>query len=392
MIGVAQVRERARGSVGRHLGAWAASIADGSGGDAVAVTDVVTVPLGPPTERQMLADERAAEAWAREWAEFVAPAGVEVEWETRSWRSIGRQRVPVRVRMHSGDAVAAVGGGPTMREWTTVRARASDLAQRLGSSPELGRAVKKHCARLAGYDDIEFAQVAEVSEWVARHPVTGLRPRQVPVRGVDSKWLGRHRAVVRDLVAAVTGSDDLGLVDSDPLVRVRILDADLTCGLRDFAAPPVQLESLNLEPRGVIVLENLETVLAMPDLDGAVVVHGGGFAVDLVAALPWVSRVPVLYWGDLDSHGFAILHRLRSRHPVVTSVLMDEATLLGHHDLWVPEPAPTRAAFPTLTADEHATLARLRTEGDVRLEQERLPWSQSLAALTAAWRDLMSPR
>ncbi|NOR71388.1 MAG: hypothetical protein GQ532_17115, partial [Methylomarinum sp.] len=33
------------------------------------------------------------------------------------------------------------------------------------------------------------------------------------------------------------------------------------------------------------------------------------------------------YWGDLDTHGFAILSRLRHYYPQVKSILMDEKTL-----------------------------------------------------------------
>lgn len=49
-------------------------------------------------------------------------------------------------------------------------------------------------------------------------------------------------------------------------------------------------------------------------------------------------QAPVVYWGDLDSDGFAILHRLPTHLPEVASVLMDVETLIDHRDLWVPDP------------------------------------------------------
>ena len=133
------------------------------------------------------------------------------------------------------------------------------------------------------------------------------------------------------------------------------------------------LSTLQPAPSAALVYENRESVLAMPPRPGA------------VARLPWVRRFPVLYRGDLDSHGFAILHRLRSLHPDVRSVLMDETTLLARRDLWVPEPAPTRGDFPTLTDSERSALHRIRAEGDVRLEQERIPWEVVLVALHDGW-------
>ncbi|HRA26537.1 Wadjet anti-phage system protein JetD domain-containing protein [Ornithinibacter sp.] len=381
MKSVAEVRVVCRDRLVRRMGEWAGALVTPDAGP-----PRFTIPLHPPTEKEMLADESAAEEWARKWASFPLPDGVEVEWDTRVWRSIGRQQVPVRVLVRDADGAAALAGGAAQRDWLRLRSRALVVAARFGDTADVARTVRLRRATLVGYSDVEFGQVVDVAAWVIANPITGLRPRQVPVRGVDSKWLGHHRAIVRDLVGAVTGSVELGLVESDPLIRLRILDPTLSVGgLRDVAAPPQQVAALPLAPRGVIVVENLESVLAMPDLPGAVVIHGSGFAVDRVASIPWVVRVPILYWGDLDSHGFAILHRLRLHHPAVTSVLMDEATLLAHRDLWVPDPHPTRAALDGLTGEERAALARLRTEGDVRLEQERIPWRQALAAIRAAW-------
>ena len=103
-----------------------------------------------------------------------------------------------------------------------------------------------------------------------------------------------------------------------------------------------------------------------------------------MGGLPWVRAVPVLYWGDLDSNGFAILRHLRLNHPNVTSVLMDEPALLAHRDLWVPEPTPVRGDIDALTESETRALHALRREGDVRLEQERIPWAYAVATLRQA--------
>ena len=60
-----------------------------------------------------------------------------------------------------------------------------------------------------------------------------------------------------------------------------------------------------------------------------------------------------------------------------------EGTLIDHKDLWVQEPKPHTGVFPELTGTEARALARLRAEGNVRLEQERIPWATALAALKA---------
>lgn len=382
------------------LGTWAAGIVPDPEHDDVApagasgtTTPLLVIALKPPTEREVRLDERAAEEWAHEWGTLPAIDGVEVGWETRAWRSIGRQRVPVRLRLHDADAVARFVGGSSGAQWRRVRDRVRLITERLGSSEALGPVIRRHAGELGTFDDARVEQVVEVAAWAVAHPVTGFRPRQVPVRGVDSKWLGSHRRIVADLVGATTGSPDLGLVDADPLVRLRALDEGLALGgLQDLAAPAAQLAEVPLTPTAVFVMENLESILAMPSWPGAVAIHGSGYAVDVVARLPWVRAVPVLYWGDLDSNGFAILHRLRMNHPDVTSLLMDEPTLLAHRDLWVPEPTPARGVVDTLTDGENRALLALRREGDVRLEQERIPWNHALCELRQAWEQVHARR
>lgn len=375
MMTVLEARQRARKQLETNLGRWAAARS------AEPITS--TIFLSPPTEKEMRADEAAAESWATAWSRLELGDGADVEWATRSWRSIGRQRVPVRLRLADADAVAAFAGGSPAREWAVLTRRVAALQARLGDSDDVRAAARRHADSLLRYDDRTFDQVVDVTTWLLENSVDGLRPRQLPIRGVDSKWFQAHRSVVTALCVAVSGSLELGIVDAEKLVRVRVLDASiLPGGATDFAAAPTHLAQLDLAPRVVLVVENLETVLAMPPWPGAVVVHGSGYAVDVVGSLPWVHRSPVVYWGDLDSHGFVILHKLRSAHLSVTSVLMDEVTLLEHRDLWVPEPKPSRAALASLTTGELAALERLRLEGDVRLEQERVPWSFALESLT----------
>ncbi|GAP54313.1 conserved hypothetical protein, partial [Arthrobacter sp. Hiyo6] len=221
-----------------------------------------------------------------------------------------------------------------------------------------------------------------VLDWLREHPASGLYIRQLPIRGVDTKWVQKYRPLVTRLHEAATGGIGLGLADKPDLVRVRFLDASLAPGgLADLAAPVTELAAMALSPEVVYVFENLESVLAMPPLPGAVVVHGSGYAVDRLARIPWIRELGVIYWGDLDSHGFAILNRLRAQHIPVRTVLMDVATLEEFKDLWVHEPKPAVGTMQNLLPEELAVLEHLAARGNVRLEQERVDWMTVMAAL-----------
>ncbi|WP_434081270.1 Wadjet anti-phage system protein JetD domain-containing protein [Sanguibacter sp. Z1732] len=222
--------------------------------------------------------------------------------------------------------------------------------------------------------------------WLVDHPDSRMYIRQLPIRGVDTKWTKNHRGLVSGLHRAVTARADLGLAGMPDLVRARFLDPALAPapGLLDLSAPASQLDGLQVEPSGVLVVENLETLVALPHFPGVVVVLGSGHAVDRLPAIGWLRRARLWYWGDLDSHGFAILDRFRAHCPQVISVLMDTGTLQRHRDLWVPDPKPTRAELTRLTEAEASTLAMLRAEGDVRLEQERLDLTGAVTHLRGA--------
>jgi hypothetical protein len=156
-------------------------------------------------------------------------------------------------------------------------------------------------------------------------------------------------------------------------------------GLGDIEAPVDQLTCLPIRPESAIVVENLETGLALPDLEGTVGIMGLGNAVSALGRLPWMTDVGAVYWGDIDTHGFAILARARAVLPQIRSVLMDEATLLAHRPLWGQEPAQcANVPMEMLTDSERAVCNGLRvhTWGQrIRLEQERLSWDHCLRRL-----------
>jgi hypothetical protein len=115
------------------------------------------------------------------------------------------------------------------------------------------------------------------------------------------------------------------------------------------------------------------------------VVFGSGYGFEMLANAPWLHQCEVHYWGDIDTHGFAILDQLRTRLPGAHSLLMDRETLMAHRSLWTREPSPERRDLARLTSAEQAVFDELRDnrlgEG-VRLEQERIAYSRLHSALS----------
>jgi hypothetical protein len=109
------------------------------------------------------------------------------------------------------------------------------------------------------------------------------------------------------------------------------------------------------------------------------VIFGLGYSLDVLSGAAWMRNCEIYYWGDIDTHGFAMLNRLRTRFPQVRSILMDHDTLLSHRSLWVQEDKPFRGTLLTLNPDERALFDALvrNQHGDrIRLEQERIPFGR----------------
>ena len=145
--------------------------------------------------------------------------------------------------------------------------------------------------------------------------------------------------------------------------------------MSNLATPAAQFAELNLPARRVFITENEVNGLAFPETPDAMVIFGLGYGLERLAAVRWLRDRAVVYWGDIDTHGFAILDRLRASLPHARSFLMDRDTLLAHRPLWVHEAGQHAGPLARLTDAERALfedLAESRIGDRVRLEQERI--------------------
>lgn len=368
MVTVTAARAAARRRAERDRAGWAVS------DHAAAVLDL---PLHPPTERAVRAEPSAAQEWTRSWRDEAA-----VQWASRSWPSFGTQQVPERLTLTGAEAIASFAGRDTLRDWHRMRDAVAALRRHFGESDAFDTELRRSAGAISDLPPVERERLEAVLAWLVEHPDSGLRLRQLPVHGVHTKWLERHRGLTTRLHLALTGRESLGLVEKPVLARVRLLDPALRpSGLQDLTLPLDELARLPA-PVEAVILENLETLLALPPLPGTIAILGGGYGVGgRLRDVPWLHTTRIRYWGDLDSHGFRILDDLRATFPAAESVLMDPETLAAHRDLAVQEDQNTFGSATRLTAGEAEALAALRAGGGLRIEQERLDWDWVRARL-----------
>ena len=349
----------------------------------------LTIPLGIPTEQAAKSRLDAALAWVRAWQTWQG-AGL-LQWTERQWRTLGTQRVPESLRLDTPRDVAAWLG--EVERWDQACRRRAVLVRRW---PVLTGGLGRLFNVLADYPNTDFDRLTATLDWLEQHPDSGLYLRQLPIPGLDTKWIEARTAVLAELLCRVTGRTGIpgdfhtlcGLRRPAPRVRMRVLDLALRArmgGLGDVTVSIDDLERLDIAPDHVLIVENLQTGLALGELPGTVAFMALGYGAELLARLSWVRGARCFYWGDIDTHGFAILSHLRAQLPTARSLFMDEPTLLTHRSLWTSEASQHAAqTLPHLAPMEQALYHALKLHklgSAVRLEQERISWDIAWPAL-----------
>lgn len=338
---------------------------------------VVDVPLRGPRVADIGDDLDAVRTWVDQLdAGRRGDARYALEWTTVGGRHFGRNRVPSRAVVSTFDqAWALLGVGDEVRRFERV------LSLTAGADP-VRTWVLAHPHQAVGLAD-EWERLLAAYAWLDDQRGSGRYLREISAPGIDTKFAERHRAVLAGMLGVSSTSTGfltgLGLRGKPELVRLRACSSlGLPKPLTEVAVRTDELAELDLSPRTALVVENEISYLSADVPAGGVVIWGKGFEVDRVGRMPWLVDADVVYWGDLDTHGFAILDRLRAWLPQTRSVLMDRTTLLAHRERWVVEECPATSALTRLRSDEsdlYADLVSDRLGDRVRLEQERVDWT-----------------
>jgi hypothetical protein len=350
----------------------------------------VDLPLRGPTAGELGSCYTGVAAWARNWADQRGPFTVTMK--VVGARGIGANAIPDRFRIDTFDDLTRFLG--TAAE---ARRHCELLSLTNHMLPQLYSWVTDKPMRALGHHE-HFEKLLACVRWLVENRNRHRYLREIDVPGVDTKFVERHRATIAELVDFVAGrraapetrdfAVRYGFRSKPARVRIRILDPHVSpfpTGITDVELCVDELVQLRFDVERVFVAENEVTSLAFPAAPRSLLIFGGGYAVSRVAGLDWLTNVHLYYWGDIDTHGFAILDRLRASLPAAHSMLMDRATLTAHETHWDREPAPVNTDLANLTADESALYRDLVEDTfgvAVRLEQERIGYPMIEAAIS----------
>ncbi|MBE0582689.1 MAG: hypothetical protein IH612_02885 [Desulfofustis sp.] len=341
--------------------------------------------LKGPNSREL--SERFPEV--RDWiAQLSAAAGpYRIEWRSVNHRVLGNNAIPASIWIDQlSDAFGLIGKCRAADQFVALVELTRD------QQPELLTWLIRRPLRALELAE-DWPRLLDIVGWLLKKPRPAIYLRQIDLPGVHTKLIEGHRGVLAELLDLVLPEDSIdwthagiggfcrryGFLDKPSRVRFRMLDSNARLlpveADQDITLTQTAFASLVLPVSKVFITENEINFLTFPDVSDAMVVFGAGYGFDNLAAAPWLHHKDIYYWGDIDTHGFAILNQLRGFLPHVVSFLMDQQTFLAHRALWGVETQPETGTLTRLNSEESALYEQLRQNhwGErVRLEQERI--------------------
>jgi hypothetical protein len=316
--------------------------------------------------------------------------GYHITWTDRNFRRFGTQKIPSAVTFTAEEDFILF-----LKKAAEVRQFQTDYELIQNQFQELISWAQTKPLKIVAHAG-EWDGLLKVCAYLKIHGRPNCYLRELPVE-VDTKFIERKRGVLNELLPIIAPNcvdststnfeTRFGFRQKQPLVRFRLLDTEIANSANlpfcDFAIPLDKAEQLQppvINVINVIIVENEMTFLTLPTLPKTVALFGGGDAVSHLCRLSWLANSRLIYWGDLDTHGFESLSILRSRHPHAESIMMDNETFVQFKRFSTKASAFASRVELKLTDSERDVFNFLNNEGRL-LEQERIPLKNSTLQL-----------
>lgn len=149
----------------------------------------LVTPVGCPTEAEAQMDRDVVRDWVLAWRELRDPGTL--VWRERRWPALGLQSLPEKLVLDDARSVAAWAGEE--ERWNRARLRYERTASRW---PGLAARPPRYFDVLADYSDPDLVRLETLLAWIQDNPRSNLYPRQIPLAGMDTKWLEARTSLV----------------------------------------------------------------------------------------------------------------------------------------------------------------------------------------------------
>ncbi len=352
--------------------------------------------LSPSTLQR---DFSSLRAWAKEISlhskEFLG-YGYQINYKEIIHRQLGQQLLPIEISFENPkDFLQFIDMENDFQKFRqsidAILAKEPDLKEWLIS--------KTHYVPLF---ENKWHSLLHVCDFIRNNPQPNCYLREISIQNIDSKYIEQNKKILIELLDQLLPLEQInqdpkpksayyfeqryGFKHDEQLIRFRILGKSIFNHVHDLSVPLSDFKKITLPCKKVYITENKINGLSFPLLEDAMVIFGLGYGIQSLRNIAWLAEKEIIYWGDIDTHGFAMLSQIRGYYPQTKALLMDLETLQKFKHLWVAEPADKQymGSLNYLTPDEQRLFAGLVNNvwgENVRLEQERISFQFLCEAL-----------
>lgn len=239
----------------------------------------------------------------------------------------------------------------------------------------------------------QWEDILKVLSYFHSNPNPNLYIRELPIK-VHTKFIEKNKSIIWELLDVIIhdsiNKDEqkhfesrFNLKYSESLVRLRLLDTQIAqsffSGLEDLTLKLSDFSSLDLPIKRILIVENLMNLLTLPSMHETMAIFGMGYKVLSLKNIEWMKNCDIIYWGDIDVHGFEILSAFRGYYHNTKSLMMDQTTF----DHFFENDLGTLSIVenpPNLNTEEQ-NMHRLLFKNNWRLEQEKISMDYTLFQL-----------
>lgn len=289
-------------------------------------------------------------------------------------RKVGAHSVTVVNRLTCPLEVAAdILGGDTMTRIEAGR-RQREALSTLDLDDEQYAAFMKATKKL---DAATVDGIILIARYIREHPGLNIHQRTVRLPGIDTKFVERYKTMIEMLL----NDGEFKLKDHRSVEIIvcyrdpkHLKNASRMC---DVIIPGYSDTPFEYVPKAIVVCENKHSAMYMYPRDGLITMMGVGYsaATRILTELRISNHPHLIYWGDIDLEGMAILANVRKAGVKIRSICMDAHTAKKYaaYDVIPSHKSQVKLDPLFLTAEERGALKMLESGRIHRIEQEKLP-------------------
>ncbi len=319
--------------------------------------------------------------------------GFMIEYSNQDYRTLGTQKIPTYITFNK------INSWLKTTEYTATYLEFCRICDYiLDKLPVAYTFLLDNTKNIMNYTFDDWQRIIQVCQYLHRNTSSNVYLRQLDIVGVDTKFIETHKKIIHTLVSVMSSNTEsvkslahgvfeqiYGIKNHNINIRFRLLDNSLNhkfCDsnswlrqISDFSIPLHEFMLIDIPCNKIFITENKISGISFPEVADSIIIFGLGYGVEVLKHIKWLKDKEIIYWGDIDTHGFAILSQMRGYFSQTQSLMMDINTLEVFKDLCTHESKQTNAQLVNLTDNEQELYNKLLKNHygeNIRLEQERI--------------------